>query len=331
MYKPHPVCIPTGNSDAQLWRYMDFTKFLSLIDRQALFFTRVKHLRHFDSFEGSYSKITLDHALPPAANPLLADFDSDIVVNSWHINDGESAAMWDLYLHDGPGLAIRSTFQRLADSFARCESDIRIGKVWYIDHLSEAMPPELLKDGFNGLAAYMCKRKSFDHEAELRCVAIVQEQPGSVGGFLENGGTYVPVDVDRLIEEVVVSPKAPKWFLSLVQSVAKKNGLAKGIQGSSMDEFPVDLGATDKAPLQFTCPSCDHHQEVFVDASKIQDNADGTTIVFFTRSVTLHCEKCRVMCIVETNVENKSAKAPESRDVEEEPLSPGPASCFHDD
>lgn len=296
---------------------MDFTKFVSLIDRQALFFTRVQHLRHFDSFEGSYSKVTLDHALPPVPNPLLADFDHQIVVNSWHINDGESAAMWDLYLRDGPGLAIRSTFQRLADSFARCESEILIGSVRYIDHLSEAMPPELLKDGFNGLAAYMCKRKCFQHEAELRSVAIVQEQPGSVKGFLEDGGIYVPVDVDRLVEEIVVSPNAPKWFFSLVDSVAKKYGLAKGIRGSSMDQYPVDLRATDKAPLQITCPSCDHQQDVFVDASKIQDNADGTTVVFFARSVTLHCENCRATCIVETNVENKSANVPESHDIKQ--------------
>ena len=208
MHKPHPVCITPVDPDVQLWRYMDFTKFISLIDRAALFFTRVQHLRHFDSFEGSYSKVTLDGALAPAPNPLLADFDHHIVVNSWHISDGESAAMWDLYLRERPGLAIRSTFQRLADSFSRSKSDILIGKVRYIDHLSEAMPADMLKDGFNGLVAYMCKRKSFVHEAELRCVAIVQEQPGSVEGFLENGGMYIPVDLDCLIDEVVVSPNA---------------------------------------------------------------------------------------------------------------------------
>ena len=60
---------------------MDFAKFVSLIDRQALFFTRVQHLRYCDSFEGSYSKITLDHALPPAPNRLVADYDRHIVVS----------------------------------------------------------------------------------------------------------------------------------------------------------------------------------------------------------------------------------------------------------
>lgn len=307
MYKPHPVCIAPENPDAKLWRYIDFTKFVSILDRKALFFTRVQHLRHFDSFEGAYSKVTLDHAFPHAPNPLLADFDRHVVVNSWHINESESAAMWDLYLKERPGLAIRSTFQRLADSFASYKSDVLIGHVRYIDHLTETMPPELLKDGFNALAAYMCKRTSFAYEAELRAVAIVQEQPGRVQGFLENGGLYIPVNLDCLIEEVVVSPRSPRWFLALVNAVADKYELNKPVRGSVMDEYPVDLRATDKAPLRFKCPECNHEQVVFVDASRIQDDADGTTVVFYARSVTLHCEKCRSVCIVELNGKNESA------------------------
>jgi hypothetical protein len=315
MYKPHPVCITPENPDVQLWRYMDFAKFASLIDRQALFFARVQHLRYLDPFEGSYSKITLDHALPPALNRMLADFDRHIVVNSWHINDGESAAMWDLYLREPPGVAIRSTFRRLADSFSSLKSDILIGKVRYIDHLNEAMPPGTLKEGFNGLAAYMCKRKSFQHEAELRALAIVQEQPGNIESFLGDGGLYIPVNLDGLIEEIVVSPKAPKWFLGLVVSVAKQYKLEKPVRRSTADEYPVDLRATDKTPLQIKCPQCGHEREQLVEASKIHDNADGSTVVFFARSITLYCEQCRGAIIVELKVENKSpttAQPPES-------------------
>lgn len=288
---------------------MDFTKFVSLLDRRALFFTRMQHLRHFDLFEGSYSKVTLDHGLPPALNPLLADFDHHVVVNSWHTNQSESAAMWDLYLDERPGLAIRSTFQRVTDSFASSASDIFIGCVRYIDHLTEAMPVEMLKDGFNGLAAYMCKRKSFAHESELRAVAIVQEEAGSVAEFLENGGLYVPVNLDCLVEEIVVSPKAPKWFRKLVEAVANKYQLAKPVRGSAIDEYPVDLRANDKAPVRFKCPKCGQEQERYVDASRIQDNSDGTTVVFYARSITGHCEQCRTNYIVEVNVENKSPGA----------------------
>ena len=46
MYKEHPeFCRSTIRSDAMLWRYMDFTKFVSLLDTaSALFFARADKL-----------------------------------------------------------------------------------------------------------------------------------------------------------------------------------------------------------------------------------------------------------------------------------------------
>ena len=38
------------------------------------------------------------------------------------------------------------------------------------------------------------------------------------------GGLYVPVDVERLIERVYVAPHAPEWFGELVRSVAELYG-----------------------------------------------------------------------------------------------------------
>ena len=39
MYETHPLFVaPPG--DALLWRYMDFTKFVSLLDTSSLFFSR---------------------------------------------------------------------------------------------------------------------------------------------------------------------------------------------------------------------------------------------------------------------------------------------------
>ena len=54
MYEEHPVFNPPPD-DAILWRYMDFTKFVSLLEKQALFFARADKLG--DSFEGSLSQV----------------------------------------------------------------------------------------------------------------------------------------------------------------------------------------------------------------------------------------------------------------------------------
>ena len=53
MYEEHPE-FHSPPSEAVLWRYMDFTKFVSLLDRQALFFARSDKLG--DPFEGSFPR-----------------------------------------------------------------------------------------------------------------------------------------------------------------------------------------------------------------------------------------------------------------------------------
>jgi hypothetical protein len=60
MYQDHPLLSPPPD-DAVLWRYMDFTKFVSLLETSALFFCRPDQLG--DPFEGSIS---------PAEPPIVA-------------------------------------------------------------------------------------------------------------------------------------------------------------------------------------------------------------------------------------------------------------------
>ena len=54
MYEKHPVFTAPTNENIKIWRYMDFTKFLSFIDKKTLFFTRVDQLE--DKFEGRFTK-----------------------------------------------------------------------------------------------------------------------------------------------------------------------------------------------------------------------------------------------------------------------------------
>lgn len=49
-----PPLVPSSSS--QLWRFMDVTKLISLLNRNALFFTRINKLE--DTFEGTFSKAT---------------------------------------------------------------------------------------------------------------------------------------------------------------------------------------------------------------------------------------------------------------------------------
>lgn len=50
-------------SDAKLWRYMDFTKFVAMLNNKALYFCRLDHLG--DPFEGAKGSKVLDEKIRP--------------------------------------------------------------------------------------------------------------------------------------------------------------------------------------------------------------------------------------------------------------------------
>ena len=57
MYKKNSTFVQPDDEEIKVWRYMDFTKLISLIDSRRLFFARADKLG--DSFEGSYPKINI--------------------------------------------------------------------------------------------------------------------------------------------------------------------------------------------------------------------------------------------------------------------------------
>lgn len=245
MYKEHPVFEKPKNENAKIWRYMDFTKFVSLLDKSALFFTRADKLG--DLFEGSYSKANIDlrptvYKIPQhmlrTMSTLFEVLTKFTTVNCWHLNEYESAAMWKLYLKSNEGIAIQSTFKRLKDSLKDENHDIFIGKVRYIDYEKDWMP-----EG-NTFYPFVHKRKSFDHEQELR--AVMQEIPSKKGGGIDLSpkpscvdGIDVPVDLDLLIDRIYLAPTSLDWLHELVEAVTRKYQLDKEVHQSSLDDVPV--------------------------------------------------------------------------------------------
>src|SRR5579864_3674448 len=109
----------TADGSVRLWRYMDLAKLLSLLTREALFFSRVDLLG--DPFEGSLTrylqlKRERHHALlrkrgkpirlRAGASALVETRIANTIISCWHMNDTESAAMWRLYVTGNEGVAI---------------------------------------------------------------------------------------------------------------------------------------------------------------------------------------------------------------------------------
>ncbi len=188
-----PLFDQPDSDDTAIWHYMDFTKLVSLLDRSELFFARLDKLG--DRFEGSFPRPNIEDQVlltnaPPGMTQEIFDqlrtvqrqmqyewFRMIEFVSCWHVNLGESVAMWKLYLKSDEGIAIRSTVGRLKASMTDVvitpapREELRgpkmvIGMVRYIDYHTEHIPED------NYLAPAMYKMRSFQHEHELRAVIV---------------------------------------------------------------------------------------------------------------------------------------------------------------
>ena len=264
MHEKHPAFLEP-DSNAMIWRYMDFPKFVSLLDKKALFFAKANIL--FDKFEGTlpeynvkmreqmYEKRDKSASVPieELTQPIrkqLERMKQSTLINGWHINEYESAAMWDLYSNRRMGIAIQSKYERLANSFEQNKVDvIWIGKVKYIDF------KKVWINELHLYEAFIDKRTSFEHEHELRAVVCLPEGdlgnpnkdelygikrlPATSDGKIDSAqltdrGKYIQTDLDTLIEQIYVSPLAEQWFTETVKSLVTKFGFNKEITKSEL-------------------------------------------------------------------------------------------------
>lgn len=251
-FMPRPYEVPA--LEAELWRYMDFTKYVSLLSSRALYFSRSDQFE--DAYEGAkglrrrknawddhylnffrqairnppdgYGCDKVDEQVEEEANQLLRDLESGgnasrahTFISCWHENAYESAAMWRLYSSFLPNaVAIKTSCGALYRSLGS-NPQIRIGRVRYIDFNRQYA-------GVND--AYWRKRKSFEHEHEVRAVITEFSRQGV--------GSMVPCEVKSLIESVYLSPQAPAWFMNLVNDVNLKFGVEVEVRASEFNEDP---------------------------------------------------------------------------------------------
>jgi len=246
MYEEHPKFVQPENEETKVWRYMDFTKLVSLLDSRRLYFTRADKFE--DPFEGSWPKINVaareyvPEDIPPEGREkwlavmrnmgeICKHWPRYVAINCWHMNDYESAAMWKLYLKSDEGIAIQSTYSKLKKSLIDDEK-VFLGMVKYIDYDTEFI------DAGNILGPFVHKRKSFAHEQEVR--ALVSRWGGiDFSQDTIEHGIQIRVDIDKLVERIFVAPSTPTWFADLVTAVITRYGHKFEVVHSRLDEDPV--------------------------------------------------------------------------------------------
>ncbi|MGY3687137.1 hypothetical protein ACXAAV_10735 [Vibrio coralliilyticus] len=232
----HPCFKQPGDASSKIWRYMDFTKFVSILENQNIFFCRADLFD--DPFEGSipkgnilhqevlYSNIGIEHRQKAieAMSSGRKQMKSKTYISCWHMNDKESAAMWKLYAMTHEAVAISTSYGKLRDLLS---SKVYLGLVEYIDYETAVIPEN------NSFWPFMFKRLSFKHESEVR--AVIQD----IEGTYQSAGISESIEVNDLIDAIYVSPEAPQWYYELVKSITSKYGIRAPVMQSSLSEQPI--------------------------------------------------------------------------------------------
>ena len=234
---------PKYIDDVSIWRYMDFTKYVDLISTRETFFCRSDLLG--DPFEGSCPEKHRERRIEEIRTRAM-DYQHEVAlyasagkayrkyvyISCWHMSDYESAALWRLYLKSDEGIAIRSARDRMQSSFGSGNPGVWTVPVQYIDYRLDD-PPMPAR-----MAAFRYKRKSFEHERELRGIIYtdVEDETGKRIDPPGQGGLRVATDVERLIVAVHVAPTAPDWFYDLTSRISRTFGVEAPVLRSSLAE-----------------------------------------------------------------------------------------------
>jgi hypothetical protein len=245
MYEDHELLRTPDDPESTIWRYTDLVKLLDLLEREALWFTSAAFMD--DRFEGSLTFLNtlineIDPTITPKAKAAITEASSYsprwAYLNCWHMSEHESAAMWSLY-SGRHGLAIASSFRRLATSI-NDEGIVHIGMVNYLDYSFDIIDPS------NIFFRFVSKRKSYEHERELRAISLVipTDDEGTSAVELEKRspspvGLSVSVDPKVLIESVRVAPQTPPWQTDVVATIVNR----------LLPEVPVLQSELDQDPL----------------------------------------------------------------------------------
>ena len=224
---------------AKIWRFMDLSKFVSLLATRSLHFARPSSFhdpfegwmprsyiaalaeknqtfiqqheelkRQFAQFHPDADLATFNAAVnanlanyAAQSNRLIEEVVAKFGVNCWHRSEYESEAMWRLYAEDC--LAIESTIAQLRDS-NRTEKDVLIQNVRYMD-----FDRDPIEKGHEQQILVL-KRKSFEHEKELRAIVFLDR--GTQGAFLK-------YDLDMLVTAIHISPRASDIFRQAVSNI----------------------------------------------------------------------------------------------------------------
>ena len=210
-----------------LWRYMDLSKFISLLEKKALWLARADTFR--DKHEGRFPvdmRIAIEKAykdLDQNNNPKVKDADDfqdflskNTFINCWHKNFDENMVMWEIYGKDTNALAIQTSVKKLKDNIntSTITGHSLILKGVKYQHAHDTTGVRRYEECF------FIKRPhfSFEDEARISLDTYSSTNPTKKTPY----GYYLPVSINGLIERILIHPDSPDWFKEAIDSITEK-------------------------------------------------------------------------------------------------------------
>jgi len=185
-------------------------------------------LRTFDTPFGSYKCDEIEKIFSRCREWLY--------VSCWHKSPHECSAMWSLYGADNNSVCIFTTEEKLRNQ-AQSESGtniITLQDVKYIDHQSACL-------GNNNLSPFTAKALPFSFEKELRIISYNPKIDLNIAAENSARGEKLSIkSLSKLIDKVVISPKADSWFFESIQNLCSAHGLNVEITKSSLQAKRVE-------------------------------------------------------------------------------------------
>jgi len=226
----HP-CFPQPASITSIWRYLDLSIFLDLIQTQEIHFSRA------DQFEDPYEvslpvpnqmldyKELVRNSVPPGVEfhlteeqvSQMAEFLRDganypkknAFISCWAQGEHESMALWKIYTKSKNAVAVKCDYAKMVEQLS---DKVMIGKVQYRNYFTEMIPIN------NFLYQVMSKRQEYSYETEIRAVMMNQESPKEFS-FLRQ-----KIDLPSVVQAVYVSPGCSDFFPNQIKDLTRKYG-----------------------------------------------------------------------------------------------------------
>lgn len=228
----HPTFKLQESIGKPIWKYMDFWKFLNLLETSSLYFSNAENLG--DNYEGRIPKIVYEMMLEQDRkrgnktneninNFLETKLRKETLISSWTYMDKESFAMWKMYAKDKMGIAIKTDLESLKNCFSKTDRTIYIGEVDYFDKERFNYPT------YNLYYPFLVKLEYYSSEKELRCITSCKREE-------KMESKLVLVDLNKLIKTIYISPNSKPEFKKMLNLLKNEYKLDFEIKFSEVND-----------------------------------------------------------------------------------------------